>query len=354
MPSWTPGPVDSPTPAPTPTGRSGTFTTLGDLGFLCAPPPFLVLLGDGTVLAADCGPDPLQLIDPVTGANYRVGPPQPADDVVAANLLGNGTVLLVGSEGDARIYDPATKTVTPTAQSLVDPQIGVAVSLRDGRALLIGGLLDATGEKIPAAEVYDPATGKFSLTGSMKTAREWPNATLLQDGKVLVSGGNAPDGGSQLIGRAEIYDPATGQFSNTGSMLTNRVGNSATLLGDGRILFAGGEREPGDFTSRLKSVEIFDPKTGRFSKTGSTQTGHDSPVAVRLKDGRVLLIGGGGETPSTELYDQKTGRFEASGPLVGGVDFSADAGLLLQDGRVLVIASDMTTDAWPAIEIYWP
>ena len=325
---------------------------LGDLDFLCAPPPFLVPLRDGTVLAADCGPDPLQLIDPVKDANYRVGPSQPADDVVAATLLGDGTVLLVGSEGDARIYDPASKTVTPTAQSLVDPQIGVAVSLRDGRALLIGGLLDATGEKSLAAEIYDPATAKFSLTGSLKTAREWPNATLLQDGKVLVSGGNAPEDGSQLIGRAEIYDPATGQFTNTGSMLTNRVGNSATLLGDGRVLMVGGES--GDITTRLKSAEIYDPKTGKFGKTGSARVGHDAPVAVRLKDGRVLLVGGDGETPSTELYDQETGRFTASGPLVGGVNYSAEAGVLLQDGRVLVIASDMTTDAWPAIEVYWP
>jgi hypothetical protein len=59
-------------------------------------------------------------------------------------------------------------------------------------------------------------------------------ATLLLDGRVLVAGGGS-NGTS-----AELYDPATGTWSPTGSMSVGRAGFTATRLADGRVLVAGG------------------------------------------------------------------------------------------------------------------
>jgi hypothetical protein len=37
-----------------------------------------------------------------------------------------------------------------------------------------------------------------------------------------------------ILASCEVFDPATGKLSPTGSMATGRLGNSATMLLDGR------------------------------------------------------------------------------------------------------------------------
>src|SRR5258708_40074542 len=72
--------------------------------------------------------------------------------------------------------------------------------------------------------------GTFSSTGGMSTARNVGTATLLANGKVLVAGGFNPPVGTSTVASADLYDPATGLFSPTGSMSTARQAHTATLL----------------------------------------------------------------------------------------------------------------------------
>jgi N-acetylneuraminic acid mutarotase len=121
----------------------------------------------------------------------------------------------------------------------------------------------------------------------MATGRWGHTATLLLNGKVLVAGGtNVSD---TLLASAELYDPATENWSDTGSLRTSRANHTATLLPNGKVLVAGGGY--GDDYS-LASAELYDPATGTWSYTGSLSMGRLAYTATLLTDGRVLATGG--------------------------------------------------------------
>jgi N-acetylneuraminic acid mutarotase len=55
--------------------------------------------------------------------------------------------------------------------------------------VLVAGGENSTSLALSTAEVYTPATGIWTMTGSMNTARAFQTATLLPNGQVLVAGG---------------------------------------------------------------------------------------------------------------------------------------------------------------------
>ena len=84
--------------------------------------------------------------------------------------------------------------------------------LQNGQVLVVGGLNDFNNSvALSSAELYDPTTGTWRNTGNLKTARYLGTTTLLPNGKVLVAGG--VDGDFDIfytaLGDAELYDPNT-------------------------------------------------------------------------------------------------------------------------------------------------
>jgi hypothetical protein len=224
-----------------------------------------------------------------------------------ASPLPGGGVLLSGGVGfsgtasialaTAQVYDAGTG-VRPVGPLTASRLLHAAEALEDGRILLTGGL-PATGSDIRAvatAELFDPATGKFAATGSMGSPRTGHTATRLANGKLLIAGGRNSTclfGCQELTwASAELFDPATGTFSPTGTMAQARYGHTATPLPDGRILIAGGTTPDLPDTDVSTSLEIYDPATGAFTLAGTMLRPRSHHTATLLTDGRVLLAGG--------------------------------------------------------------
>jgi Galactose oxidase, central domain/Kelch motif len=261
--------------------------------------------------------------------------------VHTATLLPSGEVLLVGGctvdsceldDGGAttELFDPRANRFR-AGPRLMTPRDGhAAIALRGGGVLVVGGWTPSGATA--TAERFDGT--RFVRTGPMRVARGAPTATMLRDGRVLVTGGESRE--NRKLRSAELYDPRTGRFTPTGSMRSPRGAHVAVLLRDGRVLVIGGT--DGDVV--LATTEVYDPKRRRFAPGPRLRVARQKHAAVVLRDRRVLVVGGaderdfGGRLASAELLDarrsQRLVRMSARRYKL------PDAAVLLADGSVLV------------------
>ena len=191
----------------------------------------------------------------------------------------------------------------------------------------------------------------WASTGSMASTRHGHTATLLNNGKVLVAGGSS---GSTPLTTAEVYDPATGTWSPTGSMAVPRGGqHTATLLNNGKVLVAGGR----DQSSYLGTAEVYEPVSGTWSAAASMSVARSYHTATLLNNGKVLVAagfaGGTGYATSAEVYDPASGTWSAAGSTASR--YSDHAAALLSNGKVLVSGGHGGNAGWLAVaEVYDP
>ncbi len=207
---------------------------------------------------------------------------------VLAMLFAEGTVLLAGFSTDgttllATTYNPASGSWTPTTGPL--RPIGSLTPLPDGTVLAAGSPWNAADPG--GSEIYSPPTGAWTATSAptyQASASTYPGTvTLLRNGNVLVAGGWYLCGEIQCVTKeAFLYDTPTGTWAPTGSVLN--VLDTATLLPDGTVLAAGG----GSGTD----AEIYNPASGSWTATVNMTTERYGPTATLLLNGSVLVVGG--------------------------------------------------------------
>lgn len=206
-----------------------------------------------------------------------------------------------------------------------------ATLLPSGRLLIAGGL-NNNGYPVKA-ELYDPATGEWSLTGDLNSARAYHTATLLPDGKVLVAGGF----NGSLLGSAELYDPTTEEWQPTGNLNDARFHFTSTLLPDGTVLAVGGIDTSSPTPIPFPTAERYDPGTGTWNTTGSLTTARGFHTATLLRNRKVLVVGGnrlGIYLGSAEIYDPSNGNWSSAGFLNTARAFHTAN--LLPHGQVLI------------------
>ncbi|MEO8229210.1 MAG: hypothetical protein ABI628_05530, partial [Chloroflexota bacterium] len=309
------------------------------------------------------------------------------------------------------IYDPRSGTfagtgalLVPGGSSDVTGKLGNdALSLDDGRALL---LVQKHRHRMGPEwdlQAYDPATGRFSSQGTIESANEAeaPVRFLQQpDGHIVIVGASltpsvtpTQDMSVFWIDWPTIQPTKIGTISGCGTVVAVQLasgdriavlcrpsGLSASVvlfdlasgatswiavpmspgaaalvrLADGRLLAAGG--------SEPTTLSLVDPATATAMPAGIVDTAPASPASwpetantsvTVLADGRVLILSGS----KASVWDPATGTATSiPGPIASRDGHSAT---LLDDGQVLIFggttwAADKGIPPPPAVELFNP
>ncbi|WP_148717100.1 kelch repeat-containing protein [Chitinolyticbacter meiyuanensis] len=260
--------------APMHTGRAGHAT---------------VRLQDGRVLAVGgynaTGARPpglttAEIYDPVTNQWNQI-PLQIGRAEPKATLLPSGKVLIVGGSASTlstELFDPQTNSFSDAGNLPQGLEDFALVALPDGRALLAGGATSA-GVTVNSTLLWDPMQGGWRSNATLAQPRRYATATLLANGKVLVAGGQCTD----CDFAAELFDPATGAFSNTGPTQSSHYINETVLLADGRVLLSGGSS---------RAIELYDPTSNTWALAGQLIRSQPNSRLALLGDGQTVILSG--------------------------------------------------------------
>jgi hypothetical protein len=109
-----------------------------------------------------------------------------------------------------------------------------------------------------------------------------PTLNLLPDGRILLAGGRKNDM-RNFLSRCELLDLTAKKFTQAAPMSSKRASHTSLGLPDGRVLVVGG---------MTKAVEVYDPKSNRWSRIGSLKADVIGVAATLTGDGKVLIVGG--------------------------------------------------------------
>ncbi len=243
----------------------------------------------------------------------------------------DGRVVVAGGwrgERTALQWMPGAAAWAPLPDTAEGRLAAAAVALPDGRAMVIGGKLRGP---LASVEVLAADGSGWSALAPMPTARDAPTAAVLPSGKVLVAGGC--DDGFQYRGgpgphkTAELWDPATGAWTDLRLMAAARDAASGCVLPSGRVAVVGGVD---GYNLRRGDGEAIDPE----ARTSEARTWQPLPQMAHGRSGHAVvavpggLLAVGGRGGPAELFDEASNRwFELPHPMAQPRDLTCAASL---------------------------
>jgi N-acetylneuraminic acid mutarotase len=194
--------------------------------------------------------------------------------------------------------------------------------------------------------------GSWRAADLMHQARVGHTATLLDDGRVLVAGGF--DDSAGFLASVEIYDPASGRWEAAAALSHGRTGHTATVLEDGAVLVAGGAADGGG----VAGVEVYDPAADRWTERSPMSTPRAHHASVRIAGGAVLCTGGAAlhgpvaRLASVEIYDPVLDSWSRAASMLAGRHLHSAT--VLDGDTVLVAGGRGEDDSLEPAEVYAP
>ena len=285
-----------------------------------------------------------ELYDPATQRWTATGTMNAPRWSLDAITLSNGKALFAGGSAaftpapaldTAEVYDPATGTFTLTKNTLSVGRQSFGISrLLNGQVLLAGG--NPTGNNLngsgtTAVDIYDPNTNEFHAAAAMHEGRALHAQVTLRDGRAVVIGGAQTS--------SEIYDPVKNSWTLLADKLPMTLKDTKAFeLPDGQIFIAGGQNTIDGVTT--DATWFLDPNTGHLTpgpsmagynySAAGTQVGVSDYSAFDLfpaehkRHGRFLFFAGGEHDPavgpdieysSASIYDTARKKFHNVGPM---------------------------------------
>jgi hypothetical protein len=301
----------------------------------------------------------------VVGVQFKLdGQNLGAEDTTAPYLVawdtttaGNGTHQLTAVARDAAGNTTTSAVATVTVNNLAnDPaQVGqwssvmnwplVAINmvlLDNGKVLMWDGGPDCIGSITDY--LWDPSSNTFTSV-NLATQPEFRDIfcsgqSVLADGRVLVVGGHEcvdPNYTGSAI--ANVFDPATNQWTFLPDMSSRRWYPTATTLSDGRVLVTAGSVHNNSDYSPIP--EVYDPVSNTFTTlSGASQSIPNYPFVFDLPDGRVLVAGSDEAKMATYVLNVATQSWSVVDPTV----LDAGSAVMYLPGKVMKAGSSYRAD----------
>jgi hypothetical protein len=240
--------------------------------------------------------DSVEIFDPVT-ETWSPGPPLPrARDLFTATVLPGGRIVVAGGRdgattlGDVWTIDRTLSEWVELGEPLAQPRFGhVAIPWDETTIYFVGGRFGPDSQALEDVEFFENTS--MEPAPPLDGGRGGAAGVLLEDDSLFITGGF--DGSLAEVGArvssATYQHEGAGWVDTANNASTARLFATATLVPGLGVVVAGG-----DLDGALGAVDLYLEQTRTFTPLPALRHPRLAHTAVRLRDGRVLIMGGDG------------------------------------------------------------